>query len=243
MHSYSIYAMIQRIFIIIMNSDTLRMHYIHFADPTGWLKLRGTFALPMSTAGCPIGLSSDGYILQDTYNFFRVNSWSNGIAKRLQVSVHSDYIITQYCVKSSVMNDDDTNPWPTGSYCIGRRDEECPDGFNEGFIKWDDKNINNRNQHYGELPDGEYGRNTKVFYCCRSDGPSTKPVKLPTDMPFVLYRYGGKCQQVEGMRVQQDYIQWINEGIIWNSDSSGGRHPDNDGGNMNHKIFYCYYTN
>jgi hypothetical protein len=40
-------------------------------------------------------------------------------------------------------------------------------GFNSGFIYWDDEDHNNENSHGGTLPDGEFGRNTKIYYCCR----------------------------------------------------------------------------
>ena len=43
-------------------------------------------------------------------------------------------------------------------------------GFNEGWIFFDDANRKNANAYWGTLPDGEYGRDTKIFYCCCSDG-------------------------------------------------------------------------
>ena len=40
-------------------------------------------------------------------------------------------------------------------------------GFVEGFVLWDDEDINNMNAHGGVLPDGTYGENTLMKYCCR----------------------------------------------------------------------------
>ena len=40
-------------------------------------------------------------------------------------------------------------------------------GFSEGFVKWDDDDTDNGNAHGGVVPDGEYGADTKLFYCCR----------------------------------------------------------------------------
>ena len=42
-------------------------------------------------------------------------------------------------------------------------------GFSSGFIYWDDEDISNGNSHGGALPDGDFGSNTKIYYCCRYD--------------------------------------------------------------------------
>lgn len=48
----------------------------------------------------------------------------------------------------------------------------------------------------GVLPDGTYGKNTKVEYCCRKDGASERPIRLPSSAPFYLYKLGDVCQEV-----------------------------------------------
>ena len=40
-------------------------------------------------------------------------------------------------------------------------------GFQDGYIYWDDEDFGNKNSHDGVLPDGEFGTNTKIYYCCR----------------------------------------------------------------------------
>jgi len=52
------------------------------------------------------------------------------------------------------------------------------------------------NADIGEVPDGVYNRNTKIFFCCRSDGPTDLPIVLPTSVPFYLLKFGGHCQKV-----------------------------------------------
>jgi len=48
----------------------------------------------------------------------------------------------------------------------------------------------------GTLPDGVYNRNTKIFFCCRSDGPADLPIILPTAVPFYLLKFDDRCQKV-----------------------------------------------
>lgn len=39
-------------------------------------------------------------------------------------------------------------------------------GFDEGYIHWDDENSNS-NSWNGILPNGTYGSDTEIYYCCR----------------------------------------------------------------------------
>ena len=48
----------------------------------------------------------------------------------------------------------------------------------------------------GTLPDGVYNRNTRIYFCCRNDGPADLPIVLPTTVPFYLLKFGDQCQQV-----------------------------------------------
>ena len=81
-------------------------------------------------------------------------------------------------------------------------------GFNEGWIFFDDADRKNANAFWGTLPDGEYGRDTKIFYCCRSDGFATNAIYLPTKSPFVLLQRGLQCQYVHGMNVRYEFFKW-----------------------------------
>ena len=43
-----------------------------------------------------------------------------------------------------------------------------PLGFDDGYITWDDEDkLHSANNNEGTLPDGEYGIDTTVYYCCR----------------------------------------------------------------------------
>ena len=81
-------------------------------------------------------------------------------------------------------------------------------GFNEGWIFFDDADRKNANAFWGTLPDGEYGKDTKIFYCCRSDGFATNAIYLPTKSPFVLLQRGLQCQYVHGMNVRYEFFKW-----------------------------------
>ena len=186
-----------------------------------------------------MGFDSSGSITQDTYNLFHDNNASYGINQRLKVNVLKGSITTNFCVKTNPMTIQLN--WPRGSYCIGQKGM-CPNGFHDGYIKWDDKDLWNKNKHQDVLPDGKYDRDTLINFCCRSDnGNPTNPIQMPTEKPFVLYRYGGKCQKVVGMRDEEDYILWINE-FTRNKDETGGSFPDDDGGKREHKLHYCHYS-
>ena len=192
-------------------------------------------------SGCLEGFHT-GSITQDTYNLFDDNSASDNIEQRLNVKYLEGRVETNFCVKTSQFKDEfEELNWPKGSYCIGQK-QKCPNGFHEGFIEWDDKDFRNKNKHKGQLPDGEYGEDTVIYFCCRSDNASpTNPILLPTEKPFVLYRYGGDCQKVVNMTVMEDYILWNGE-FSFNMDDARGSYPDDDGGKKKHKLHYCHYT-
>ena len=204
--------------------------------------LSGTFALPAAKSECPEGFHT-GSITQDTYNLVNDNSASYGIDQRLDVNVLKGSVETNFCVKTSQPDDEfEELNWPRGSYCIGQKGTECPKGFLEGFIKWDDKDFRNKNKNKGELPEGKYDDNTVIHFCCRSDnGSPSNPMQMPMETSFVLYRYNKQCQEVMGMRVVEDYILWIDE-FAFNKDDTGGSFPDDDGGKKKHKLHYCHYS-
>lgn len=139
-------------------------------------------------------------------------------------------------------DDDSVFEWPKGTYCIARKGDRCPSSdFREGEIYWDDEDVRNVNERWGELPDGKYDKNTLIHYCCRSDRRHRKEIVLPTDRPFVLYRYGGKCQKVKGTTVTEDYIKF-DDNDLNNKDHCEGAHPDDDGCKKNHHLHFCYYS-
>ena len=86
-----------------------------------------------------------------------------------------------------------------------------------------------------------YGSNTKIYYCCRSDGHATNAISLPTDSPFVLLKSSTNhlCQVVQGMNVRSEYFHWDCEDTD-PGNQSGGSIPFSSIGN-NIRIEYCYY--
>lgn len=76
----------------------------------------------------------------------------------------------------------------------------------------------------------------------RDDGAANIPISLPTDNPFILVRYKGKCQAVYGINVLDLHIRWDDDDVFNQSDA-GGAHPDDGEGGGNHLLHFCYYAN
>ena len=66
-------------------------------------------------------------------------------------------------------------------------------GFDEGAIFWNDANSR---VVRGELPEGDYTTDTKIYYCCREDGFASNSIYLPTENPFYLLKKSHQCQKV-----------------------------------------------
>ena len=112
--------------------------------------------------------------------------------------------------------------------------------MSSGFIKWDDEDTANINYILGTLPDGVYDKNTKIEFCCRTDGDKNDPVSLPTVVPFFLLAYeSAECQQVKWAVVSVEWIRFDNEDHK-NTDDHGGTSPYG-AGIGDHTIHYCYY--
>ena len=52
----------------------------------------------------------------------------------------------------------------------------------------------------GALPDGDYGTDTGLFFCCRGDGQLLDEIVLPKDNSFAMFMSHGEtqCQTVKG---------------------------------------------
>ncbi len=185
----------------------------------------------MPRRGCPSGWSS-GYRLQDT---IIGNRKTIGIERKMRVDVFS-FIRFFYCVKTFWGNSG--YQWPRGSYCIAKKGD-CPSGFRYGTIFWDDEDRHNKNKRWGILPDGVYGKDTWIQYCCRNDDRYYRPIALQMRSPFILYRYGGRCQRVRGMRTSVLYIKWHDEDRR-NDDNCRGFHPDASC-RKDQLLHFCYY--
>lgn len=117
-------------------------------------------------------------------------------------------------------------------------------GLEKKDILWDDEDNNNKNSYSGQLPDGEYGKDTKIYFCCRSDGYATNDIILPTDSPFVLFKSNNHlCQLVRGMNAKNEYFYWDGEDKNPKSSvSAGGPYAQQEGANGDIRVHYCYYV-
>ena len=109
---------------------------------------------------------------------------------------------------------------------------------------WDDDDVDgssmNNNNKGGTLPDGIYNHNTKINFCCRTDGRKSHPVLLPTQDPFLLLAYGSeKCQMIKWTVATQEWIRYDTENCD-NTDKANGTIPYR-GGQRHPTIHYCYY--
>ncbi|XP_052681062.1 uncharacterized protein LOC128161727 [Crassostrea angulata] len=141
-----------------------------------------------------------------------------------------------YCSKNYRSNTG--KRWPPGNYCI-LRDLSCPSGFSSGSVFWDDEDTFNDNSHGGYLPDGYFGSDTRIDYCCRNDGYYFNAIELPTSHPFYLLRYTSYCQRVKGMHVREEIVRFDDEDLA-NRNSISGSTPKGAGGH-DHFLMYCYY--
>ena len=116
-------------------------------------------------------------------------------------------------------------------------------GFGDGYVQWDDEDDDNANKVSGSLPDGAYGRNTRIFFCCRDDGYTTNVINLPTDAPFVLFKHNThQCQRVNNANIKEEYFRWDNEDDSGYISELYGKRPFLDLSNNNIKMYYCYYS-
>ena len=149
-----------------------------------------------------------------------------------------DGITTYYCSFTYPSNN---TQWPHGSYCIGRYGPSCPDGFTEGVVFWDDENYYSYSITGRVVPSGKYDCDTRIYYCCRSDGSIDTPIVLPTAKPFYLLRQSvDGCQQVQGMNVTMEWVYTDNEDDN-NMNYRRGSVPYIEG-TTDYTIFYCYYS-
>ncbi|XP_028397329.1 uncharacterized protein LOC114521112 [Dendronephthya gigantea] len=194
----------------------------------------GRYCLPMpSNRVCPSGWSK-GYRRHDvedddqkTYCDARRHGW---------VPYNSNYchnLRWGFCCKTRSNYPPTRKTWPKGAYCIFRYGGRCPRGFATGYHYWDDEDDNNVNSRSGVLPDGWYGRDTKIYFCCRND-----PVKqsfnrinrlygLPKCSEMILMRYKEKCHPPQSgyLGPHTGYLQWDTEDNR-NRDEHFGVFPD-----------------
>ncbi|XP_064646382.1 uncharacterized protein LOC135499513 [Lineus longissimus] len=200
---------------------------------------KGRYVLPETNKGCPQTSWAKGSRVQDTGNknmFPSNNHWPTGTLSKAQIT-------QSFCTKSNTKG---TLLWPAGSYCIIKAKAlSCPEGFDEGSISWDDKGSlsDNTAKIKGQMPSGDFGKNTKVDYCCREDSLASKAIFLPTDSPFYLMAKSNNCQKVDNLKVTPEVIQWDEESLMNKSDRSGSYPYDAsvNAKGKHHKLTFCYY--
>uniref|UniRef100_A0A2C9KYT1 Apextrin C-terminal domain-containing protein n=1 Tax=Biomphalaria glabrata TaxID=6526 RepID=A0A2C9KYT1_BIOGL len=129
-----------------------------------------------------------------------------------------NYVILRYCVKTTSAFVNQVS-WPSGSYCINKK-LSCPLGFQEGQVYIDEEDsYGNKGLVKGTVPDDN--SSSKHSFCCRNDSRPDTPISLPNKSPFYLNRKGGKCQQVVGMSVEEDFVLIDSENDMNKDEYSG----------------------
>ncbi|KAJ7370799.1 hypothetical protein OS493_029789 [Desmophyllum pertusum] len=201
----------------------------------------GSYGIPKPASGCPWADGfkwEEGWRSQDTDDTYSSNDKSS--------EFHLDAIIDQkkversFCIKTFTADGNNRPDWPPGQYCIYKSGPLCPAGLESGYVFWDDDNYGNLNKKGGTLPSGEYGRNTRIEFCCKRNGDKNDPILLPSKSPFFLLAYASvKCQMVKWAVASVEWIYYDTEGAL-NSDGRGGAYP-HDAGRKHPTIYYCYY--
>ena len=112
-----------------------------------------------------------------------------------------------------------------------------------GSIKWDDEDTNNKNKESSTyyLPDGTYGDNTLIRYCCQNEGYWFNSIELPVDRPFYLLPHKSpNCQRVKWALSSLEYIVYDTENYS-NVDQFSRSHVFTNKVKSLPKIYYCYY--
>ena len=217
-------------------------HFALLSDPVMRIEVQwpsGKYALPQAKDGCPANDWLSGWRYQDNEDDNNANSYDpSNVNNYLRIDTGRN-LKTYYCTKTFSSGNGFT--WPKGNYCIARYGGSCPSDFSSGSIHWDDEDDKNANGLQRPIPDGDYGRNTKIQYCCRSDGSANSEIMLPPTNDFILYRYNGVCQRVKCMDTRQLKIHFDDEDSK-NANSCSGAHPDNSVCSRNHDIYMCHYN-
>ncbi|XP_071798869.1 uncharacterized protein [Asterias amurensis] len=211
----------------------------------------GVYGLPTPTSGCPNNsgvIWETGSRYHDTENGGSSNAWSTGI--QLLGPYERNDMTQNFCMKTRDHTDEAEGDWPQGSYCVFKYGPSCPRMMTSGFIFWDDEDSNNHNEVQGTVPSGVYDQDTRIDYCCMTDGDVSQPISLPTQNPFYLFPYNSEqCQAVQGMNATREYFRWDEEDDpISSRDKTWGSHPYQtrvpssiNGAADNSILYYCHY--
>ncbi|GFO21126.1 Apextrin [Plakobranchus ocellatus] len=204
---------------------------------------RGSYGLPKPATGCPFTTRSRWQAGERRHHTESIDRNKDAVSpgNHLEQPVlyriwDKNFVFQRFCMRTL---DVSFGPdWPKGSYCINKY-SDCPEGFSWGTVKWQEENFRSDSTKTGKLPSGRYqSGKTELYYCCREDGLPDDPVDLPRFQPFYLYRRGGRCQQVAGMKVTEEFIRFDTENR-YNGDQASGKHPDVELDNL--VLHLCYY--
>ena len=206
----------------------------------------GFYALLQPKTGCPVDLAFFG----GTHRFLQIHtesqsssdpsdSHSSAFLEMTAFRVDSkNFVSLEFCEVNRQFN---TASWPRGSFCVIKLFyKPCPTGFSSGHVSIETENSDFSGAGRNNVVDTlEY---PIIQFCCQNSSPAEVPIQLPTDSPFLLYRYGGVCQKVQGMSVSEEFIR-INTEDTFNTDELGKPHPDVDQTGISViKFNLCYYT-
>ncbi|KAK3728715.1 hypothetical protein RRG08_041898 [Elysia crispata] len=204
----------------------------------------GFYALLQPKTGCPVDLAFFG----GTHKFHKIHTESQSNPINIHSSAFSrmtrsqdgnnHFFTVEFCEVTRQFN---TAEWPQGSFCIHKLyHESCPAGFTQGAVQLDDDD----NEQAGEARNNVATsvNNPQFHFCCQNNGSASTPIQLPTSSPFLLYRFGGECQAVQGMTFSQEFLQIDTEDLL-NLDNHSGSYPDVDRPAPSLMMFHlCYYT-
>ena len=207
---------------------------------------QGKFAMLQPDDGCPVDLTFFGG--RDKYMRFHTESSSEGSSQNDHSDVLSphtlssvndnNFLTLKFCEANGIFN---TKLWPSGSYCVNKiGGAPCPSGLREGWVGLDDEDTGNiRSYTSKSTSSGDF---MFLDFCCMTTGDSYKTMTLPTHNPFLLYRRGGRCQQVKDMDVSQETVTIDTEDRD-NQDETYGSVPDLDLSRDSLVTMHlCYYT-
>ena len=200
---------------------------------------RGFYALLQPKTGCPVDLAFFG----GTHKFHKIHTESHdrkSSALGRHVTFNSDFknfVTLEFCEVTKQFN---TESWPRGSFCVNKQMHKyCPAGFTDGSVYFDTQDNDAVAEARNNVADTVH--NPNLYFCCQNSESPTVPIQLPTSSPFLLYRYGGVCQAVQGMSVSEERVE-IDTEDDRNGDSATGSHPDVQMADSTIKFYLCYYT-
>ncbi|RUS81615.1 hypothetical protein EGW08_010628 [Elysia chlorotica] len=204
-------------------------------DPEGISFPGGNYAFPAHSTGCP----DDSFTLGSRT---QVNAGGNYKRSPFDIgfNVSDNKVEKKFCIKDSPAND---VFWPGANFCMYRRGDKCPEGFNTGFVQYDDlPTETSPNAQSGDLPDGIFDDDTRFEFCCSDTGFSDDELVLPSRKPFVLIKRRGKdCQKVRGMHVETNTLR-VGNAQDDGTALVGGDHPMYQQ-DKNTKGFWTAYCN